>query len=344
MAHLFSDSEKDLKSQNYGLGNRGSSPELVMENDYLQMQFEKPRNSSPTISAQDDEVMMINPPVNFGGIQQVRTEEVVEAVASKLSPAKELFLQTESEKIEQLQSELSLLVQSKEHTDNECDFLWTLKTEAQQEVARLESKLATLEQRCQDLQAEVARLRMEMTRPLQSMRNLQTKGSQTIATQSPDSKKGIRSPKAEMDILRKDLDACKDDLFRLQPAAQTPDTEIVNDFDSLAENIHTWIEVEISNFEKTNPKARHQKFFSSGGNTEIAKILRKFSPAGEYLVRYEIHRFLQECIMGDDIYLLGLSEEAIETLQIAENSMARLKPPRGMKSCRTHPKSIPALK
>ena len=116
----------------------------------------------------------------------------------------------------------------------------------------------------------------------------------------------------------------------MQPVTPISDTEIVGDFDSLSQHIHNWVEVELSEFEETHPKTEIEDFFSNGGNSDAARLLKEHSSFGEYLVRYEIYRILQEQMLGDEIYLLGLKEEYKDTLEIAEKSMLQLKPHRGV--------------
>ena len=129
--------------------------------------------------------------------------------------------------------------------------------------------------------------------------------------------------------LQQELQACKDDLFRLQPIAQVPDREIMNDFESLSQQIANWIDEEINAYEKIHPATETWQLFSDGGNSGAARILQKFPEAGEYLIRYTVHEYLQEHMFGKGAYLLGLPKETVQLLQTTEQNMASLEPPRG---------------
>ena len=125
---------------------------------------------------------------------------------------------------------------------------------------------------------------------------------------------------------------CKDDLFRLQPMSQLPDTEIVKDFESMCQDIISWIDVEISAFEKSHPSAESSDIFSVGQSFEATYLLNRFPTFGEYLVRYVIHQCLRTLMFSRSVYLLGLPKETKEYLQAAEERMANLEPPRGILS------------
>ena len=128
---------------------------------------------------------------------------------------------------------------------------------------------------------------------------------------------------------QRELSACKDDLFRLQPIAQIPDSDIFKDFDFICQQIVNWIDVELLSFEQANPHLSQEDFFSVGGDMKIARRLQKDTELGEYLSRYMIHRYLEAKLLGQNCSLLGLTKGAYEFLQSTERSMAKLDPPRG---------------
>ena len=128
---------------------------------------------------------------------------------------------------------------------------------------------------------------------------------------------------------QQELSACKDDLFRLQPIAQTPDSDISKNFDFVCQQIVDWIDGELLGFEHANPHLGQKDFFSVGGDIEINRHLQKNIEIGEYLSRYMIHRYLEAKLLGPSCTLLGLARGDQELLQRTERSMAELDPPRG---------------
>ena len=138
--------------------------------------------------------------------------------------------------------------------------------------------------------------------------------------------------RSELEITQGQLRLCKDDLFRLQPMAQVPDTEIVKEFGSICQDVIGWIDIEISAFEKSYPSAEPSKIFSGGRFPNIRYMLEQFPTFGEYWVRYVVHNCLYGTIFSRSVYLLGLPEKTKQCLQAAEERMASLEPPRGLSS------------
>lgn len=130
---------------------------------------------------------------------------------------------------------------------------------------------------------------------------------------------------ARLHILSKELSACKDDLFQLQPMNQPSDTSIKNQYEAVCQEILDWIEEEITVFE-TLGKETSTQMFSGGGNPQAAYMLYSHPEIGEYLIRYEIHRYLQREMFHKDIYLLGLPQDIVRLLQMIERSLVNMKP------------------
>ena len=133
----------------------------------------------------------------------------------------------------------------------------------------------------------------------------------------------------ELNATRGQLRVCKDDLFRLQPVAQLPDTEIVKEFEALCQDVVSWIDIEISAFEKSHPGAESGHIFSGGQLLRVTYLLEHFPTFGEYLVRCVVHECLLDTMFSRSVYLLGLPEEIKQYLRAAEERMANLDPPRG---------------
>ena len=151
------------------------------------------------------------------------------------------------------------------------------------------------------------------------------KVSQTATSQRNQS---LQEVQEHVNALQTELSACKDDLFRLQPAPPLTDSEILRKFESISQQIVNWIGAEVFAFEKAYPNGAKQ-IFSVEKDREAMIFLNAHPAAGEHLARFMIHRFLQVHIFSEDIYLFGLPEGTQSMLRKIEESMAGLDPPRG---------------
>ena len=125
------------------------------------------------------------------------------------------------------------------------------------------------------------------------------------------------------------LTACKDELFRLQPIAQTPDSRVANEFENLCQQIVNWIETEVAIFVKAHPEYAQEHIFSIGKDNEAAQFMAQHPRGGEHLAASMIHCWLQKNLFGQNLSCLGLPAEVMKLLERVEQSMARLDPPRG---------------
>ena len=133
--------------------------------------------------------------------------------------------------------------------------------------------------------------------------------------------------------LVRELQACKDDLFRMQPMTQVPDSTIAQRFENLDNVICSWIDSEISQYidewESKYPNV-DPKLFHHSGDSAIKTLLAQYpSSGGEHIVRSMIHRQFQKKLFGDRVFLFGLNTHLIDWLKLVEEHMSRLQPPRG---------------
>ncbi len=344
-----------MNGQSYHSRNQEMISALAKMDDGTQVQPEQPKESSPILSSQEDDVMTTAASKDFGEIPEILLEEIFEAVTSDRTSTPELSLQIEDRRDLRSRTEAPQLWHLTQEPESEREIVATSDATGQQRMVDFKSEYNNLvspststERDCWNLQAEVNRLQnieQEVCQLQQSYHNLQGEThylryeAHKFATLYNEATQDKDDMEAQIDNLQKGLDACKDDLFRLQPVAQTPDTEILEDFESLVQHIRHWVEVEIDIFEKKYLHARNEELFSADGNEDVARVLQRFPQAGEYLVRYMIHHYLQAHMLGEGVYFLGLSELFICILQEVENSMAQLQPRRGMKSLSKSPYS-----
>ena len=100
---------------------------------------------------------------------------------------------------------------------------------------------------------------------------------------------------------REKIDAFKDDIFKLQPKDELPDTEFVAVYNSLCDKISTWVDGEIAALEKCPALLEHNIRASRFGD-----MLRTWPLAGEFLLTAVVHYAIQEEMFSEGILLLGL--------------------------------------
>ena len=128
--------------------------------------------------------------------------------------------------------------------------------------------------------------------------------------------------RARLRTAQQDLKLCRDDLFRLQPDVQTPDTEIVKQLDDLCHRTSSWVDEEISAFELANPGSSQNAVFLGSQDERAVNLLQSMPEAGEFLMRCAVHLFIVDTLMSKDEYLLNLNPKYGSLLREIEKSMA----------------------
>ena len=269
-----------------------------------------------------DELQKLQQPSNklspFHGHQQLDKREV--AVTKKVNTELEDALKKKSEDLRTVQERYSNLLRDHKVLKHNVEELALAKKTA----VDLKEKLREMEARFRTHQKEVTTLQTALKTQKDELDNMMK--LKRTAEQK------LKQLHSELEITRGQLRLCKDDLFRLQPMAQVPDTEIVKDYDSICQDVICWIDMEVSTFEKTHPKAELSDIFSGGAIPEAISMLDQFSTSGEYWVRFVVHYCLHNFLFSRSVYLLGLPKEIKQCLQAAEDRMAKLEPPRGTSS------------
>ncbi len=197
------------------------------------------------------------------------------------------------------------------------------------EMANLISKLTQAELRISHLEQQKGTLYQAHHQTLNELNGTKT--------WTADILNELESTRSENNTLKQQLQACKDDLFRMQPKSEVPDSTVAQAYDDLHEHISTWVEAEISRFEANH---RHGRFgplpdmFHHANETAIKRLLAAYpTSGGEYLVRCVVQTMLQETIFDPKIVLLGLDKGHAALLQRIQRKMAGARPPKGNTRC-----------
>ena len=201
----------------------------------------------------------------------------------------------------------------------------------EENTAKLNANLRKSEDQLRQAQNANSALSYSYDHLVESYKQREDENGQLVARRA-EAERDLHTAHLTIGSLRQELDSCKDDLFRLQPQTQIPDTTILKDFQTLSQHIASWIDDELSRYEGLHPAAGSRDLFYHGGAQDSATFLHRFPQAGEYLVRFHIHRWLHAAIYGKGVYLFGLSKEQTETMNVAEQGMGNLRPQRGMDS------------
>lgn len=137
--------------------------------------------------------------------------------------------------------------------------------------------------------------------------------------------KRLEATRQQNTSINLELQACKDDLFRLQPRSEIPDSALAQAYEELHVHISRWLEDEICHFE-TKYRERHHgplpNLFNHQDRTAVKQLLSEYPTlGGEFFVRCLIQFKLHQEIFSDDILLLGLDEQETALLRLIERSM-----------------------
>lgn len=143
--------------------------------------------------------------------------------------------------------------------------------------------------------------------------------------------------------LSENLTECKDDLLRLQPPSSVPGSEISDQYSSLIQQISKWVDDETE--DTTATEERFDILKKNGDlpeslqpylSDEHIRLGKKSENAQLYILRYIIHCYLENHILGNDIYFFGLDPRNTALFEGVERGMHTVEPPRGkvFLSCR----------
>lgn len=200
-----------------------------------------------------------------------------------------------------------------------------LKTVEAKELEELRAKEKQTASHLSQLQQQHSNLLQSHHEVVNENHNLRTFTTQAI--------RDLESARGERNSLEQALQACKDDLFRMNPSSNIPDSEITQGYDNLYEHISGWMEAEISRSERSLRKTQPgllPDLFHHGGMPQAKKLLLLYpNSGGEYFIRCIVEMMLQKFVLSKDILLVGLDERTSTLLRGIEQSMANAKPPRG---------------
>ncbi|KAL8736566.1 MAG: hypothetical protein Q9181_002357 [Wetmoreana brouardii] len=195
-----------------------------------------------------------------------------------------------------------------------------------------------LRSKLHDQELELSQLRKKCNGLIQTQQTTANENQYLLMLVSQGSQE-LDLVKQRNNSLKQELQACKDDLFKMQPRARVSDSDIAQAYDNLHEQISSWMEGEISRFEAGFRRQLNGPLpnLSHHGNLSVAKNFLSAYPTsgGEYFIRMVTQYLLQEMVFAGDILLLGLDEADTALLRRIERSLGKSKPPRDPESINT---------
>ncbi|KAL8679702.1 MAG: hypothetical protein Q9186_004020 [Xanthomendoza sp. 1 TL-2023] len=135
--------------------------------------------------------------------------------------------------------------------------------------------------------------------------------------------------------LNEDLTECRDDILRLQPPTQIPDSKIAEGYSSLYQQIASWVDDEAEESQSMESRMSDistdkdaPELLKAYLDTDLIRLTKKYSEAEPLILRYIIQLHMHRLILADDIYLFGLDEHNITILRSIEHAMESLEPKR----------------
>ncbi len=208
-----------------------------------------------------------------------------------------------------------------EHSDSHRDQVQNDRDKFYEHVEMLEDQIAYLKQELQRRKALVESLTVQ---------------TREANAEKANAELSVRKLQKQNKDLSENLTECKDDLLRLQPPSQTPDSELAEQYSSLAQQISRWVDDETEDSQATEARFDDltnnedlpeslQPYFTD----EHIRLGKKHPNAQPYILRYIIHCYLESCILGDDVNLFGLDSRTVALFEGIEQGMHELEAPRG---------------
>lgn len=128
----------------------------------------------------------------------------------------------------------------------------------------------------------------------------------------------------------------KADLINQQPTNQMADSQIVEQYNLLRENISSWVDIEVRRFED-HWKIDHDghypdaNVFRDDGNPAYTGFLAAYPKyGGEYLVESEVHSQLHENLFDKNTLFVTLDKSETMFVQTVEDGLTKTDTPRGI--------------
>lgn len=136
--------------------------------------------------------------------------------------------------------------------------------------------------------------------------------------------------------LNEDLTECRDDILRLQPPSQIPDSKIADEYNNVYHQIASWVDDEAEESSAMETQLANlladkdaPGLLKSILDNDLIHATKRYPDAEPLILRYIIQMHIHRCILADTIYLFGLDEHNEIILRSIARAMEDLEPKRG---------------
>ena len=138
--------------------------------------------------------------------------------------------------------------------------------------------------------------------------------------------------------LERELVACKDKIFSLQPPSQVTDSEIRRGWKALCAQIDQWVDDESGGMDDIRPLLIEGRLKNCSLKSSLEQIEKLETSDGlisgnpgilDDVIRTMIYDILLEKVLAENVSMLGLTPEMVEQLSMLEKSLEGLEPRRG---------------
>lgn len=138
--------------------------------------------------------------------------------------------------------------------------------------------------------------------------------------------------------LERELMACKDKIFSLQPPAQVTDSEIRRGWKSLCAQIDQWVDDESGGMDDIRPLLIEGSLENGSLKSSIEQLVKLETSDGlisgnpcilDDVIRTMIYHIILEEVLAENVSMPGLTPELVEQLSMLERNLEDLEPRRG---------------
>lgn len=165
--------------------------------------------------------------------------------------------------------------------------------------------------------------------------------SMTIQTREANEEKdnaevNVKRLQRQVRDLNENLTECKDDLLRLQPPSQVPDSEVSDLYATLAQHVSRWSDdateeedLVATRFEDLLKADEVPGLLGKYLNRDYLKLAKKYPDAQPHIIQLVVHRYIEDNLLNPELFVFGLDAQNITLLQEVEQGLGNLEPPRG---------------
>lgn len=126
----------------------------------------------------------------------------------------------------------------------------------------------------------------------------------------------------ELHATQRNLEACKDEIFRLQPMQQVSDCSVAEEFEGFQRRVDNWLNAQFAAYDARYSIMTSENSFICKSDQHATKLFRAHPDSEEYLVKYRLNACLCGVIFSNGLSALGLPKRQISFIGRLESLMS----------------------